>query len=249
MTLAALAALIAGISILVYLNKYRDSVSSEGAPVTVLVAKQAIQKGTPGAAIASAGLFGTTTIRQSQLREGAFSDPASLSGKVAAHAIYPGQQLTTGDFVVGANSLATTLTKADRVISVPIDAAHGLIGQVEAGDHVDVFAGFTVIPIGPNGRPISGATARPMLRLIMQNIPVVSVGSKANGVGGGSNVVALKATNAQAQQIAFASDNGKLWLVLRPATGATLAKPGLVTVETMLLGVRPITVLHSFGGK
>src|SRR5918912_2060670 len=101
MTLAALAALLAGISILVYLNKYRHSVSAEGAPVTVLVAKRLIPKGTPGAAIAASGLFTTTTIRESQLRNGALSDPVSLHARAAAHDIYPGQQLTASDFVAG----------------------------------------------------------------------------------------------------------------------------------------------------
>jgi Flp pilus assembly protein CpaB len=61
--------------------------------------------------------------------------------------------------------------------------------------------------------------------------------------------VTLRATNAQAEKLAFGSDNGKIWLVLRPAAGARRVKPGLVTVETMLLGTSPITVMHSFGGR
>jgi len=249
--MAALAALLAFVSILVYLNKYRHSVSAQGAPVTVLVAKKLIPRGTPGSAIAASGLFTTTTIRQSQLREGALADPASLRGRAAAVDIYPGQQLAAADFAVGGTTLAGTLTKAERLISIPLDSSHGLIGQVQAGDHVDVFAGFNVIPLGTAGTPLAGGTARPVLRMIMQNIPVVSIEAKAGGIGGGSAAtnVTVKVTDTQAQELAFASDNGKLWLVLRPAAGAKLGRPGIVTVETMLLGVPPITVLHSFGAK
>jgi Flp pilus assembly protein CpaB len=248
--LATLAAIVAGAAILAYLNNYRHSVSAQGAPVTVLIAKHTISKGTPGTAIAAAGLFTTTTLRESQLREGAFSDPVSLRGKVVAHDIYPGQQLTASDFVVGANSLASSLAKAQRVISIPIDAAHGLIGSVQAGDHVDVFAGFNVIPLNPDGTPRGSGTARPMLRMIMQNIPVLDIGGRGGGLGGGpAGTVTLRATASQTEELAFASDNGKIWLVLRPSSGARLARPGLVTVETMLLGIPPITVMHSFGGR
>ena len=59
----------------------------------------------------------------------------------------------------------------------------------------------------------------------------------------------LKTTSYQSQKLAFASDNGKVWLVLRPPTGARASAPKLVTVETLLLGVSPVAVLHSFGGK
>jgi Flp pilus assembly protein CpaB len=250
MTLAAIAALLAGLSILVYLNKYRHSVSAEGAPVTVLVAKRLIPKGTQGAAIAASGLFTTKTIRQSQLRNGALSDPVSLHGRAVAHEIYPGQQLAASDFIAGAGSAAALLTRSERLISVPLDSAHGIIGQVQAGDHVDVFAGFNVIPINKDGTAAAGGQQHAVLKLVMQNIPVVDVQSKLGAIGGSSTTnITLRATPAQAEELAFASDNGKVWLVLRPAAGAKVAKPGIVTVETMLLGIPPVTIIHSLRGR
>jgi Flp pilus assembly protein CpaB len=248
--LAGTAALVAGISILVYLNGYRNSVNAEGAPVTVLVAKGTIPKGTPGAAIAASGLFAATTIRQSQLRDGAYSDPGILRGKVASHDIYAQQQLTAADFTSGATSVASTLTKTERVVSIPLDSAHGVTSQLEAGDHVDVFAGFNVIPVGPAGTPLGSGQARPMLRLVMQDVPVVAVAKSTGGsTNGGSANVSVRVNDRQAAELAFASDNGKLWLALRPASGAKAARPGIVTVETMLLGIRPVQVIRSFGGR
>src|SRR3712207_2428475 len=96
--LAALAAFLAGAIILVYLNQYRQELQSGGTPVTVLVARTTIPKGTPGNVVATRALFTATTIRESQLREGAISDIASLRGKVATAEIYEGAQLTAGDF-------------------------------------------------------------------------------------------------------------------------------------------------------
>jgi Flp pilus assembly protein CpaB len=237
LVIAGLAALLAGASILVYLNRYRDSVKASGTPVTVLVAKKIIHKGTPGTAIATKGLFKQVTVRESQLRNGAFSDPASLRGQVATAEVFRGQQLTTADFSLGASSLASSLTGVQRVMSVPLDSAHGLIGGIQQGDHVDVFAGFNVITTSSEGRQ------RPMLRLIAQNVPVVTVGSTKGSLGSNTTTnVSLRVDNRQAAEFAFTADNGKLWLVVRPPNGAKPARPGIVTVETVLLGVPPLNL-------
>jgi Flp pilus assembly protein CpaB len=246
LALAALAALLAGAAILVYLNSYRHSVNLGAEPATVLIAKKTIAKGTPGNAVAANELFQTTTIRHSQLLNGAISDPVSLRGRVATHDIFPGQQLTTADFVTGASSVASGLTKTERLISIPLDSSHGLIGQVGAGDHVDVYAGFNVVPVDSRGVPLAGGQARPVLKLVLQDIPVAAVGKAS---GGGDANVSLKVTSAAAENLAFASDNGKLWIVLRPPSGAKPVPPRLVTVETLLLGIPPVVVQRAFGGR
>jgi len=246
---AAGAAVLAGIAILVYLNSYRHSLKSTATPVTVLVARQTIPKGTPGSLIATKGLFTATTIRESQLREGALSDPESLRGKVTTQEIYEGAQLTTSEFGASGSSLAGTLTAAQRIVSVPLDSAHGVIGELAAGDHVDVYAGFNVIPVRSDGTPIAGGQARAMLRRIMQDIDVVSLDGGNGTAGSKQTNVSLQVSDRQAAELAFASDNGKIWLSLRPSTGATSTAPGIVSVETLLLGLPPVTVVRSFGGR
>lgn len=241
------AALAAGVLLLVYLNHYRQEVKAEGTPVTVLVARENIPKGTSGSVIASKGFYTATTIREGQLKEGAISDPATLNGKVAAQEIYEGAQLTVSALAPAGDSLAGTLTDRERVVAVPLDSAHGLVNELEAGNRVDVYAGFNVIPLARNGTPIAGGQARPMLRLIVPNVPVVKVGAKKSGSG--ASDVSLRVDDVKAAQIAFASDNGKLWLALRPSAGAKSAKPGIVTVETLLLGVPPVQVIRSVGGR
>ena len=243
---ALLIALLAGASILLYLNSYRDSLKAQGALVTVLVAKQAIPKGTSGSVVAAKDLYTVTTIRESQLLEGAMSDPATLRGKVATREIFEGAQLTATDFGAAGDSLAAQLTDKQRVISVPLDTAHGLIEGIEAGNRVDVYAGFNVIPLGADGRPINGGQARPMLRRILADVPVVAVGEKPRS---GTTNVSLGVDDVDAAKVAFASDNGKLWLALRPSAGATSSRPGIVTIETMLLGVPPVQILRSVGGR
>src|SRR5215210_9289846 len=242
---ALLITLLAGASILVYLNSYRDSLKTQGALVTVLVARDAIPKGTAGSVAAAKSLYSATTIPESQLLDGAMSDPATLRDKVATREIFEGAQLTAADFGAAGDSLAAQLTDRQRVVSVPFDSAHGLIDGIEPGNRVDVYAGFNVIPLGADGKPVDGGQARPMLRRILADVPVVAVGEK----GKGATNVSLGVDDVDAAQLAFASDNGKVWLALRPSAGAKASKPGIVTVETMLLGVPPVQILRSVGGR
>lgn len=223
------AALLAGILLLVYINRYRANVAGSQELVPVLVAKHLIQKGAPGSVIGTQGSFQSITIAKDRLRDGAFTDPSTLSGLVAAHDIYKGQQLTAADFVPTApDALQNKLSGKARAISIPIDTPHGMLGQIVPGDHVDVYVGLE--QQGPGG-------TMPVLKLLMENTLVL----KTPGVGGAAagNVV-LRANGVQAAALAFAADNGKLWLVLRPATGAKPVRPSPVTVQRLLLGVRPV---------
>ena len=250
LALAGLTALVAAIAVFAYVKHYRSSVQEGGVPATVLVSSGLIPKGTPGAAVATKHLFQARTIRESQLREGAISDVSSLRGTIAKSDILPNQQLTANDFTSATGGLASELTGVQRAITISIDSAHGMIGQISKGDRIDVYAGFNVNPVDSSGRPVGSGQARPVLRLIMQNVPVLGV-AKSNRFGGSGDTsqVTMQTTSYQAQKLAFASDNGKLWLVLRPPTGARATAPRLITVETLLLGLSPVAELRSLGGK
>jgi Flp pilus assembly protein CpaB len=250
LVLAGLTALIAAIAVFAYVKHYRNSVQEGGVPATVLVSSGAIVKGTPGAVIATKHLYQAQTIRESQLREGAISDPSSLRGAVAKTDILPGQQLTVADFTTAQKGLTAELAGPQRAITISIDAAHGMIGQISDGDRVDVYAGFNVYPVDAQGHPLGSGQSRAVLRLIMQNVAVLHV-AKSNRFGAATDdsQVTLKMTSYQSQKLAFASDNGKVWLVLRPPTGARASAPKLVTVESLLLGLPPTAVLQSLGGR
>ena len=242
---SGLAALLAAVIFLAYLKQYRSSLNEAAQPTTVLVAKNLIEKGTSGSVIGSSELFQTTDLPKSELKEGAVTDPAALRGRVAVDDIYPGQQLTTEDFTATTTeAVRTKITENERAIAIPLDSAHGLIGHVESGDRVDVLAGFNV--------ERADAT-RPVLKMIMQDIRVLEAPSEtAAGVGAAGtktgNLV-LRLTDRQAADLAFASDNGKVWVVLRPKTGASEYRPEMVTLETVLFGVKPIKVVAAYGAK
>jgi hypothetical protein len=45
-----------------------------------------------------------------------------------------------------------------------------------------------------------------------------------------------------ASKLAFAADNGKIWLILRPPAGAKDTAPQLVSADSILFGVKPLAV-------
>jgi Flp pilus assembly protein CpaB len=240
------AAALAGVIILVALAHYRHNADSSGAPVSVLVSNNLIAKGSPADVLAGQGAFKGTQVRDSQLKSGAVTDPAQLRGKVAAHDIYPGQQVTASDFTTTQSAFQTRLTGTDRAIAVPLDASHGLIGDVHAGDHVDVLGGFNV-------QPVNDSRTHPVLKTMMENVLVLDAPDKVgSGLGSGGSAgqrVVLRMTDQQSAQLAFASDNGKVWLLLRPATGSQASPARIVTLETLLFSANPIAVQHQLRQK
>lgn len=192
--LGVIAALIAAIALIVYLHNYRNSVNGKNVALQVLVAKQLIQKGTSGDVVGSTALYEKTSIPKSQLKTGAITDPSSLAGTVAATDIYPNQQLTTSDFVAGTGSVTQQLAKSQRAVVLPLDTAAAVGGQLVPGDHVDVWVSFN----GVN-------------RLLYQNVYIM-------GIDGGN--VTFRANAVQAGALIYASQNGSIWLALRPTVGS-----------------------------
>ena len=232
LTIAAIAAALAAIILVAFAAKYKNSVRGGNVERTALVADRLIPRGTSGALVVSGGLFRQSQVRESDLAAGAVADGSALAGKVATRDIYPGQQITAADFAANADPLRGQLKGDQRAIAIPLDASHGLIGEVRTGDHVDVLAGFNAT----NGNTGAG---RPQLRTLMANVLVLSApgsdGSSKTNPGSSSNVT-LRVSANDAAKLAFASDNGKIWIVLRPPTGGTNPGASPVTLESLLSG-------------
>jgi Flp pilus assembly protein CpaB len=217
-------------------SRYRQSVQRSGGVQTVLVANGTILKGTSGDVVATQQLFHAQSIAVKHVSAGAIADTALLHGKVAVADISPGQQLTVGEFTAS-SGYASQLAPDERVISIPLDASHGLAGVAQAGDRVDVYAGLNLE--GSAGGGSAGAS----LRLLVSNVPVLAVnqgsgsGLGSGGAGQQADVV-LKVKASDAGALAFASDHGKIWLVLRGPNAAepsTQAK-AIYNVQTLLRG-------------
>jgi Flp pilus assembly protein CpaB len=197
--IAIIAALAAGILIYVFVQRYKTSVTPTTPPIsTVIVAKQFIPRGTPISVVEQANGTQSITVKSTSLVPSAVTNPAEIAGQVAAQNIAPGEQLTTADFTVGTVSLSQYLTGHMRALQVPLDATHGLSGYVAVGDHVDLAS---------NIGPLAGTHTHPGLGILATNVLVLAAPS-------GSLVFGVPA--GVAQQVAYASDNGKIWVFMRP---------------------------------
>jgi Flp pilus assembly protein CpaB len=231
--LGGAAAVLAAFVLLLYLNQYRNSVAGDSEHVTVLVARSLIEKGMPGDVVGLKRLFGSEQAPKDHVRDGAITDPSTLRGRVAVQDIYPGQQLTVADFAITTNAIGAKLAGKYRAVAVPVDSAHGLVGTVVAGDRVDVHASFEYPPNGSNSEPV--------VTVIMQNALVLDAPAQtAGGVATGNQTVevVVRLTRDRAAEVAWAADNGKVWLVLRPRAGAARTKQRVVTARDLLRGRR-----------
>jgi Flp pilus assembly protein CpaB len=215
LSIALVAMLIAAGILAFALHRYRQGIENSGKPATVLVANRLITKGTSGAAIGVGEYFKPSKILDKQVLQGALASSADLHNKVAAVDIYPGQQLTAADFVPG-GLFYSKLPRNLRAVSVPVDTSHGMIGNVQTGDRVDVYASF----------PKEGEKPA-ILRLLASNVVVLDAPKGSGTALGGitqttaTSNVSLEVSVHQAAELAFSADFGKVWLVLRPANGTS----------------------------
>jgi Flp pilus assembly protein CpaB len=204
--LGVIAAVIAAIALLVYLNHYRNSFHS--APISVLVATKTIPKGTSGDVLAkSTSFYEVAQIPKGQVETGAITDSSTLAGKVALTDINPNSQLTADQFGAG-SGVEQQLNPKQRAVVVSLGSPQSVGGQITAGSHVDVW-------ITTSGQGANGVT-RPISKLLYQNMDVL-------GVNGGN--VTLLATSRQAGTIIYASTNTQIWLVLRNTISTNIKPP------------------------
>lgn len=217
--LGVIAAVVAAIALLVYLNHYRNSVKG-GAPVSVLFAQKLIQKGTPGDVIRTdPSYYKLESIPSGQVETGAFTSPATLASQVATTDISGSQQLTAADFGPAGSSVASSIPRTERAVVISLESPNQVGGQITAGSHVDVWTAF-------NGQGSNGVT-RPVVRELFQDMTVLNVASS------GGNVT-LEATPRQSGTLIFASENATIWLVLRPTVATTGRRAPVISVGTLL---------------
>jgi Flp pilus assembly protein CpaB len=229
LTVAAVVAVLAAILVIAAINSARNDNGGSSAAVRVLVANQLIPKGSSAQALGEQKLFRFAQISSGSRVDGAVTDLSQIQGKVATRDIYPGQQLSTTAFIAGGGALTSQLAGDDRAIRISLDSSHGLAGGISAGDRVDVIVGFNV-----NRK--SGGTASVTKRMA-SNVLVLARGE------GDSADATLRVSDDMAAKIAFAADNGKVWLTLRPPAGAKETSPKIVSENSILFGVKPLAAV------
>ncbi len=202
---AVVAAILAGVLLYAFVQHYKKSTPTAAVSTTasVIVSTGFIPAGTPASQVALGDGLQHMSVPSSVALSGAISDSSQITGEVAAKDIYPGHQITAADFTTGDVTIAQYLSPGERAIEIPIDATHGMQGYVLPGNHIDLLT--------------SGGTSGKEA-MLASNVQVISIGTGTNGeaesTGSGSLVLAV--SEAMAAKLAYAADNSRIWVVLRP---------------------------------
>jgi Flp pilus assembly protein CpaB len=217
------AALLAGLLLLLYLDRYRDSVAGDSARSSVLVARSLIPAGTSGDIVASKQTYQVAEIQNKEVKVGAVADPTYLNDRVATADIYPGQQITTADFSAETTTAVDTqITGTQRAISVSLDNVHGSLSQLVAGDQIDLY-----VSLGARNN------GQAQVKLFRPNVTVLAV----PGAEDAGNLI-LKIEQRDAADFAYAADNTQMYFVIRPNAGSKPTRPDTANADTILANPR-----------
>jgi Flp pilus assembly protein CpaB len=205
-------AVLAGVLLFVYVRQYRSHTSASAATTSVLVARNLIQKGTPGAVVASQHLYVIRQVAKADVKLGAYTDPQSLEAGVSLTDIPPGSQILGSFFGSPTNVLDTEISGGQRALSMPIDATRTLQGQIASGDHIDIY-------YSASGKIVE----------ILQNVTVL-------GLSTGGGEITLQVSPLQAGRLMLATDTGKLWFTLRAKVGVPHQAPVIVAPDSLTTG-------------
>jgi Flp pilus assembly protein CpaB len=216
-TIAVAAAALAGLVLLVFINQYKDDVNAGLAPAPVLTADRLIPRGTAAGEVISNKLFKPTAVAADNVRPGAITQASQIVGTVSVRDVLPGEQITVADFAAVADPIRSRLAKTERAVQISIDAIHGMLGTIRAGDRVDILAAF-------NATGATTGSGTPTLEPFMRNVRIMQ------NTGGS---VIIETTDREGAKLAFAAANATLYFLLRPPVGATDSKAFSITQESL----------------
>jgi len=225
--------------VFVYANNANDRALADQKPVKVLFAKTAIAAGVSASDASKAGAFELREIASKSVAPGALSDITPIANKVALAQIFPGEQIIAAKF--GDRGSVTSLPiPGDRMgISVQLADPARVAGFVEPGSNVAIFV--TLTPQATGNQGANTAAAQSFTRLLLPKVEVIAVGpttftnsTSTNNSTGQTNteqlpkaILTLALTQAEAQKVIYASQNGDLYFGL--LTGDSKVAPGAPT--------------------
>ncbi|MBL7081484.1 MAG: Flp pilus assembly protein CpaB [Candidatus Omnitrophica bacterium] len=216
--------------------------------IPVLVAKKDIAR---GAAIESDS-FEVNVIPEEYIQPQAVTSYDRISGMVASVLIAKGEQITLSKLITKAqaqgDSLAMTTPIGKRAITIAVDNISSLAGMIKPGDYVDVIVAVPVPVQTPDGKQAVQVATIPLF----QNILVLAVGQELRAVKRQAarydaakeektvaSLITLAVLPQEANLVSFASEQGKIRLVLRSPADSKIQPVQAASWETLLQYVMP----------
>lgn len=230
--------------VFVYANGANDRALADQKPVKVLFAKTAIAAGVSASDASKAGALELREIASKSVAPGAISDITPIADKVALSQIFPGEQIITAKFG-DRGSVSSLPIPGDRMgISVQLGDPARVAGFVQPGSNVTVFV--TLKPEASTSTAAQAQAAPTFTRVLLPKVEVVAVGpstfvnsTNTDSSTGQTNteqlskaILTLALTQAEAQKVIYASQNGDLYFGL--LTGDSKVAPAAPTTADNL---------------
>jgi Flp pilus assembly protein CpaB len=227
MTKRTKAALVAGAALLaaggggaLYLGRAGSAPAGATPRVTAYYAASQVDVGTAASTALAQGLIRAREVAPADRPANGVTDPAQLSGKVAAEVIPAGALVTTDMFPSPQTRIGTVvIPPGKRALALELSSMAGVAGFAGAGDKIDIYG------------IAKGENTPPAVRLVMQGIEVLKVNgtglAAAQGQPGSPNLVYLLAvTPAEAERLIYLNEFEKLYFDLIPKDDPPVKTPG-----------------------
>lgn len=218
MVAAAVVAALGTILVLLYVRTADERAQERFETTEILRATAMVAAGESiDAALASGKVVREEVVRDAVL-DGALADADAISGMVALHPVYPGEQIIAERFGPTASTGPALLIPdgGELAVSVNLTDPARVAGFVNPGSEVAIFLNGT-----------DAATGQPFTRLLLERVSVLGVGSTTpvstttTASGGAQTVeqlprtlITLSLDQRQAERILFAQANGELAFAL-----------------------------------
>ena len=143
---------------------------------------------------------------------GAFASPDSLIGRVTRVAVFTGEPMVPGRLAPTGTSpgLETKIAPGKRAMALRINDVAGVSGMIQPNSRVDVLVTL---------RDERGESQHQVAKLFMENMRVLSVGTRVERDSEGKPIEAptatLEVTPEEVERLAIAANQGSIQLVLR----------------------------------
>jgi Flp pilus assembly protein CpaB len=218
-------AIVAIVAVVIYTSNVQTAAKEGQARVKVYVASADVPAGTPAKNVIT-NLVQKEVV-QDDVLPGVLTTTTGLGDTVLKQDLFTGQQVPSAVFVQASEAATTVAIRGVmRAVGVDVKASNGLVGTLQDGDHVDIYARI-------------GSTNERFVKKVLTNVLVLKaqIGVKDPTSSNNADAHILFAlSDRDAQKVLWLADNGNndFWLAQRPQENALNSPPSIETLQTLL---------------
>jgi pilus assembly protein CpaB len=177
--------------------------------VSVYVASTNIPIGTTVAQVVQGNMAKQVRVAKGLVPADALTDFTPVDGLVLVATVHSGTVLMKGNFgQPGEAASGLALTKGLIAVTVQTGAPQQVAGYLRAGSQIVIFLTYNLVDSKGN------KTNEQRTKVLLSPVQVLSVGSGTTGQGGGSLMITVAVSPADAERLIQGQSTGKLYLGL-----------------------------------